>query len=75
MDDSQYQSFMYEIRRVNIKLEKVIELLELRNSIEVARDEMRAGAKSLDNGTQCICAQSKTGSTGGWICPVHGQCH
>ena len=47
MEESQYQIFVYHVKRIETSLEKIIKLLELRNSIEVARDEMRAGAKEV----------------------------
>lgn len=60
------------------KLDKIIELLELRNSIAVARNEMLMGKVEIQipgiSGTNvCNCGEHKTGeSTGGWHCPVHG---
>lgn len=41
MNKDQYHSFQYNLEKINTSLKKIIELLELRNSIEVARDEMK----------------------------------
>ena len=80
MQENEYYSFIHELGKINTRLDKIIELLELRNSIEVARDEMRNGvphATSITGGVYpptCNCADHKSGeSTGGWHCPVHGQ--
>ena len=70
MQENQYHSFIHEFNRITTRLDKIVELLEFRNSIEVARDQMRDGTVSL----LCNCSRHKRGeSTAGWDCPVHGQ--
>lgn len=70
---------------IEAKLDKIIELLELRNSLERARGQMRSGAvmhthemvfnpQGADT-LPCNCGSHKAGElTGGWECPVHGHC-
>ena len=76
-DIANFHSRIYEIAN---KLDKIIELLELRNSIAGARNEMLTGKVEIQiPGTSdtnlCNCGNHKTGeSTGGWYCPVHGHC-
>jgi hypothetical protein len=81
IDGVGYLQFQIDTERIITQLDKIIELLELRNSIEVARDQMRNGIPyviSITGGTYppaCNCGDHKSGeSTGGWQCPVHGQC-
>ena len=71
------------------KLDKIIELLEIRNGIEQARDEMKQGCCYLSHEKAlnippmdasnspvglCNCGNYRHDEqTGGWYCPVHGQ--
>ncbi|MCK5616393.1 hypothetical protein KAR91_81780 [Candidatus Pacearchaeota archaeon] len=82
MDKDQYKIFMFELVLIKEALRKIIELLEIRNSIETARNQMRRGTIYFDhsevfpdNPTKyCNCDAHMPGeSTGGWHCPVHGQ--
>jgi len=51
------------------RLDKIIELLELRRSIDQARIELKNSDYS-----ECNCAFHSPGeSTAGWHCPVHGH--
>ena len=70
--DADIANFSSKIYDIANKLDKIIQLLELRNSIAVARNEMLQGVECI---SPCLCKEHKTGeSTGGWSCPVHGQC-
>lgn len=76
------------MNNIKDRLDKIIELLELRNSIERARDQMRKGTiyidpseifpdnpqNAADSSKFCNCGDHKSGeSTGGNYCPIHGQ--
>ena len=66
------------IDEIKEKLDIIIGLLELRNSIAQARNKLITGQTYYPaQGNQtviCNCDSHKTGeSTGGWFCPVHGQ--
>ena len=62
-----------DLQGIEQRLDKIITLLELRNSIEVARDQMTGVAGGIYP-SSCNCAEHKRGEgTGGWTCPVHGQ--
>ena len=71
------------------RLDKIIKLLETRNDIEEARNEMKQGCRYLSHkkvfnvppmdasnnfAELCNCGNHKHNElTGGWYCPVHGQ--
>ena len=65
MDERQ----IYEFKQLGKKLDRIIELLKLRNSIYQARNEPKANSH-----IECECLSHKPGeSTSGWLCPTHGQ--
>ena len=79
-----------DVREILNRLDKIIELLELRNSIERAKYQIssedmpaylnrifseRAEIPGVSDTNICNCGDHKSGElTGGWHCPVHGQC-